>query len=378
VGATREQVCENAARKLSDAVPGLGGKKVLVGFDGFVDSIISVVDKRYSSEHYDPVRTIGDLAEKVRLAAGESSNYELVVKRRKLGGNGPILANALASLGVDVTYIGALGYPSRDPVFDDLARRARVFSVAQSGQTDALEFDDGKLMLGKYESLADVSWDNLVARVGRDELMETFHDSQLVGMVNWTMVPRMSEIWSQLLAEVYAVGLRSTGSLFIDLADPEKRTPEDIRDAMGLLTKFQERIDVVLGLNLKEAMEIAQVLGFPPRRDPEAELVALTDEIRTALAIACVVVHPRRSAAAATANGAVRFAGPFIERPMISTGAGDHFNAGFCLARLLGFEQEECLCTGVATSGYYVRTGQSPTAPQLAEFMARLPAPQVV
>jgi hypothetical protein len=39
---------------------------------------------------------------------------------------------------------------------------------------------------------------------------------------------------------------------------------------------------------------------------------------------------------------------------------------------------EECLCAGVATSGYYVRTAQSPTGSQLAEFVAKLPEPQAV
>jgi len=43
---------------------------------------------------------------------------------------------------------------------------------------------------------------------------------------------------------------------------------------------------------------------------------------------------------------------------------------------VLGFSLEESLCTGVATSGYYVRTAQSPSATELAEFVSKLPAPQ--
>ena len=38
------------------------------------------------------------------------------------------------------------------------------------------------------------------------------------------------------------------------------------------------------------------------------------------------------------------FAGAFIAHPKISTGAGDHFNAGFCLGRVLGLGLEESLC----------------------------------
>ncbi len=376
MGSTREKVCKTTAQKLAEATQGPLKKKAVVGLDGFVDSIISVVDKRYSCDHYDPVRTISALAVKIQHAAGESSNYELVVKQRKLGGNGPIMANALASLGFDVAYIGSLGYPTCDPVFDVLARRAKVYSVAEAGHTDALEFDDGKLMLGKYESLNEVTWENLLERIGRDELFGLFKGANLVGLVNWTMLPQMSRIWTKLMDEVYTPARKPQSTLFIDLADPEKRTPQDIAEALGLLSKFQERVDVVLGLNLKEATEVEQVLGFAPRKDPEAALVEVAGTIREAVGLSCVVVHPRRSAAAATAHGSAWFRGPFIELPLISTGAGDHFNAGFCLGRTLGFTLEECLCAGVATSGYYVRTARSPSGPQLAEFCEHLPAPE--
>src|SRR5690606_41497122 len=97
---------------------------------------------------------------------------------------------------------------------------------------------------------------------------------------------------------------------------------------------------------------------------------------RQELNLACVVIHPRPGAAPATADASARFEGPFVRQPKISTGAGDHFNAGFCLGRVLGFSLEESLCTGVATSGYYVRTAQSPTAEQLADFIKELPPPQ--
>jgi len=86
---------------------------------------------------------------------------------------------------------------------------------------------------------------------------------------------------------------------------------------------------------------------------------------------------PSAQTNAATEATSARFAGPFVQQPKISTGAGDHFNAGFCLGNLLGFSLEESLCTGVATSGYYVRTAESPSASQLAEFVAKLPPPQV-
>jgi sugar/nucleoside kinase (ribokinase family) len=61
--------------------------------------------------------------------------------------------------------------------------------------------------------------------------------------------------------------------------------------------------------------------------------------------------------------------GPFTPKPLITTGAGDHFNSGFCLGRLLGLDNWMSVLTGVTTSGYYVRTAQSPTIAQLAAMM---------
>ena len=373
---TRQQICSLAAKKLRAAAPTLNQQRAMVGLDGFVDEIIAVVETRGDYAHYEPVPTISRLAEKIGRAAGQSSNYELVVKDMKLGGNGPIMANALAAVGMDVTYVGNLGYPNVHPVFSEFAKRAKVISIGEPGHTDALEFEDGKLMLGKLTPLEDVNWDNILSRVGKDELGRVIGQSKLVGMVNWTMLPHMSRIWAKLLDEVIPNYERHERKLFVDLADPEKRTHEDILDALKLLTRFQDQVDVILGLNLKESVEIADVLGLPGQATPEETIEQTAAAIREELNLHCVVIHPRRGAAAATADERASFKGPFVERPKISTGAGDHFNAGFCLARVLGMSLEESLCIGVSTSGYYVRSAESPSAAQLADFAEALPEPQ--
>ncbi len=374
---TREQICELTAKKLAAAVPNLRQNKALIGLDGFVDEIIAVVDKRHATGSFDPVRSIGQFGKKINAAVGQSSNYELVVKLRKLGGNGPIMANALAAIGMDVTYIGNLGFPTLDPVFQELADRAHVISIGEPGHTDALEFDDGKLMFGKHATLNDVNWDNLMSRVGPEKLKDLVGQSRLVGMLNWTMLPNMSRIWAHLLKEVIPHIDRHGRKLFVDLCDPEKRTQDDILDALRLLTRFQDQVDVILGLNLKESIEIADVLGLPGAAKAESAIEENARAIREKLNLSCVVIHPRHGAAAAMEDHSAKFTGPFVSVPKISTGAGDHFNAGFCLGSVLGMKVEECLCAGVATSGYYVRTAQSPTGSQLAEFVAHLPEPQV-
>ncbi len=376
MGASRASVCESASRKLTAALPGLPRQLALIGLDGFVDEIIAVVDKRIDRSRYEPMKTISVFGEKILRAAGQSSNYELYVKQTKLGGNGPIMANALGAAGLGVTYIGSLGYPALHPVFTELAKNSKAISIAEPGHTDALEFEDGKLMLGKHQSLGDVNWENLVERVGKEQLVTLVSESTLIGMVNWTMLPFMSEILGKLRSEILPKCAKGQRTLFIDLADPEKRTRGDIAAALEILSGFQPVCNVILGLNLKESTGIAEVLGIAVPKDPESAIEQTAAGIRAKLKLSCVVIHPRKGAAAATEKESASFAGPFVQQPKISTGAGDHFNAGFCLGRIIGLGLEESLCSGVATSGYYVRTAESPTGLQLAEFIGELPGPQ--
>ncbi len=340
-----------------------------VGLDGFVDEILHVVDKRENAEVYQRLPTISQLATRFAAAAGKSTNLELVKQITKLGGNGPIMANALASFGMRVTYLGVLGYPALHPVFGEFAKKAEVHSIGDPGTTDALEFDDGKVMIGKHYTLKEVTWPNIQERFGREKFAAKFGSSDLVSFVNWTMLPYMSDVWEAILSEIcpWMKGPRRT--IFFDLADPEKRTHEDISRALDLIGKFEAYFDVILGLNEKEAYEIGSVLGMKPASTTPDALMDFCIAIAKQLKSGTLVVHPVSYALAVTKGQGAMVEGPFTPKPLITTGAGDHFNSGFCLGKLLGFDNAMSVLTGVTTSGYYVRTALSPTIPQLAAMM---------
>src|SRR5579864_3384990 len=189
---------EKAATQLQAAGGRVGQMTAFVGLDGFVDDILHVVDKRESADKYVRLPTIAQLAQRLAAAAGRSTNIELVSQLTKLGGNGPIMANALASFGLKITYLGILGYPNLHPVFASFAKIAQVHSIAEPGYTDALEFEDGKIMLGKHESLKQMNWDNIKSRFGKDKFAAKFGSADLIGFVNWTMLTHMSDIWSEV------------------------------------------------------------------------------------------------------------------------------------------------------------------------------------
>ncbi|HWQ90330.1 MAG TPA: PfkB family carbohydrate kinase [Clostridia bacterium] len=365
---------EKTATQLSAGAPSVQAMKAFVGLDGFVDDILDVVGKRSSAVEYTRLPTIAQLAERLAAAAGKSTNLELVSQLTKLGGNGPIMANALASFGVKVTYLGILGYPNLHPVFADFAKQAEVYSIAEPGYTDALEFDDGKIMLGKHQSLKEMNWENIKARFGADKFAEKFGTSDLVGFVNWTMLAHMSDIWVAVLKEVCPQMKGPRRKLFIDLADPEKRTREDILGALELIAEFQKYFDVILGLNEKEAHEISATLGVQLESRSKEGLATLCKDIHAKVRVDTIVVHPTAYALASGPDGVTLVDGPFTAKPKITTGAGDHFNSGFCLGKLLGLPTSQCLLTGVATSGFYVRTGQSPSIADLAGMLRNWPS----
>lgn len=367
---------EACAARLETLTGEAARRTAFLGFDGFVDEIISVVDQRASAAEFTRVPTIGAFARRIAGAAGRSTNVELVTRRTKIGGNGPIMASALARLGVRVTYVGALGHPAIHPVFAELrAHGADIHSIADPGRTDALEFEDGKLLIGKMFPLAEVTWENLVERWGRDAFAKHFAGADLVGFVNWTMLPFMSGIWEAVQAELCPALAGPRRKIFFDLADPEKRPDAELARALDLILRFRPNFEVILGLNEKEAREVAVMLGLPAAGDGPGALLALGDAIRERVPVDTLVVHPVRFAASVGAQGHHIVDGPFVAKPTITTGAGDHFNAGFCFGKLLGFNDSECVLVGVTTSGAYVRSGLSPQISDLVRLLRDWPLP---
>jgi sugar/nucleoside kinase (ribokinase family) len=335
----------------------------MVGFDGFVDEIVHLVDEREDPDRFRRIETMGGLADRVRDAAGLSCNIEMVTALVKLGGNGPIMADALGKLGHPVTYLGALGKDKLHPVFESFAATCRrVVSIADPAHTDALEFHDGKVLLGKMDSLRDVNWENLTRHIPENELAGLLGQHSLAACVNWTMLPFMNSIFRGLTGLLARA--RSSTTIYVDLTDPRKRKPEHLVEALELLRAMQAQTKVVLGLNANESIQVAEALGVSAD-----EVVERAARIRAALGLHAVVVHPLEEACAATVEGAWRVDGPYTPEPRPTTGAGDVFNAGFCHGLLHGLSPAGSLVSGVSSSGFYVRAQRAAAAEELDAFL---------
>ena len=363
----RPQTLDELARKSGSAAE----KHALVGFDGFVDRIMKAVDKRHGKgSAFTAMQRITDFGNRINAAAGESANIELFMEVEKLGGNGPIMANAVAASGIGVRYVGALGKPVH-PVFADFATQTNAVSICDPGITNAVEFEDGKIMLGTMASLDHVNYPSILATMGEGAFFDAVSRADLMAFVNWTMLPNMTNLMQDILSKVLPnLGPREDGRhFFFDLADPAKRSDSDLKAVLRLLGKFRNYGAATLGLNLAEAKQVSHLLGQGDVANNGIALESAAKRICRELDLSCVVIHPREGAAAADHDDTAYVEGPFCAKPKISTGAGDHFNAGFSTAQVLGLPLGAALTVAVSTSGYYVRTAESPALGDIAGFI---------
>ncbi|MGD9689345.1 MAG: hypothetical protein AB7K52_07950 [Phycisphaerales bacterium] len=380
---TRADIAKSAGDRLEAAT--LRTLRTVVGFDGFVDSIMDVVAERRTpaAGDYSRCARIEDFARRCAAAAGLSTSLEIAVREERFGGNAPLLAGALASIGAYTTLVGCVGDGAGGlhPLFDEVRRRCersggRVAPIAPPALTHAMEFDDGKIMLNDPRSVRDVTWERVRSVEGIREMVET---ARVVAVMNWTNMDAARAIIEALAREFLAT-VERPARLFVDLSDPARRRAEDVRGVLEVLTRAEGAARVTLAMNLAEAGGVSTALGLGEmaaghdadgvRRGAEA--------IRGRLKIDTVVVHPREGAAAAREGEAAWFDGPLCARPKLSTGAGDHFNAGFIVGQMLDMTLAESLALGCAASGAYVRDATSPTRERLVEFLRTLPEPEAL
>ncbi|MEM9560567.1 MAG: hypothetical protein AAF995_09690, partial [Planctomycetota bacterium] len=109
---SRQQVAHDVADRL-EALEHSASLGAFIGFDGFIDTLIRVVDTRHAmaTDAYAPIPTIDAFADRVRAAAGKNANLELVPLERRSGAKGPLMSAAQGGLVGGVRYVGAMGSP---------------------------------------------------------------------------------------------------------------------------------------------------------------------------------------------------------------------------------------------------------------------------
>lgn len=340
--------------------------KGIAGFDGFIDTFIRL----------EQPSTMAELGPKITAAAGIAASYPALHNGDKFGGNGPLLASALHGLHggkIDLTYIGAMGRDSILPIFQEAleAKTTQMYSLADPAHSDCLEFDDGKVMLCDMRSCAEITWERLLMTVGADELDALLKDCDFVGAVNWGKLPNVGDIWKNIAARLGQLGVaKKKLPFFMDLAEFEQRPREDLDGLLEDLPAITAQCHTILSFNLKEAWQMGAYFGgdFSGQKSPES-VAELASFLKERIDADRIVIHPNDGAACASADGTVYVPGPVVKTPLISTGAGDNFGAGCLSASMLGLDDLGMLLCGVCSSGYFVRTGETPSFKQICSLI---------
>lgn len=367
-----EELILETGRRLAETCP--KQMKAVLGFDGAVDEILEVVDTRAGLESYSPIVTISDFGHRVLKVAGLSTNMELVMKQLKIGGCGPNMASALINAGVSTTYIGAIGRHKPIDLFEDFYTQChRAYPIGMPSLSHALEFDDGKIIMAKLETVKEITWEAILDQLSLEQLTAMLNEADIIAFVNWTETPYMHSIWNELISKVMPnMGSQHSPIIFFDLADPQKRDLDEIAACMDTIKQFSQFGRVVLGLNRKEATEVGTALGLQgtvPLSD--LPLPTITEKLADAMELYGLVVHPTAVAAAVIGGYYYEVPGPYTRRPRLTTGAGDNFNGGTVLGLALGLEPRQALVLGAATSGFYVREARSPGFAELQGFLRK-------
>lgn len=342
---------------------------VVVGFDGFVDEMVSLVAERHSLESFTPVPDIAAFGRLVSAAAGHSSLREIVVRAVHPGGCAINLGDGLAALGVPVDCFATMGDPPHPAFADTCARFRSAHSWGrQPGRTLAFEFLDGKLMFSSVSPLVEFTPGYVRARLAGGAYQTACAGASVIALTDWTLYPHMTDVWKLLVREVFST-LGHRPHFFFDLVDPSSRSAADVRAMLEALPAFAACGPVTLGLNGGEANLLARLLGLPAADDDPTDCKRLAGELRDAIPVATAVIHRNKFAAGASATSAAAVDGPHCTHPRKSTGAGDRFNAGYILGLLAGADLADCLALGSATAGFFVREARSAARPDLEAFL---------
>lgn len=337
----------------------IASKRMVVGFDGFTDTIARVVRETAGEGRLETCfPTIRSFGEYLAAQAEKSCSLELKIQARQLGGNLPYVSRAAGLLGLNVTCIGMLGEGAPGPLFQEMP--CRMYSFAAPGESTCLEFQDGKVFLAPQYRLSDDPW-QLVQKATGGGASRLFAESDLMALLNWSELPFAQSLWEHVYQESLAdMPPQKDRWAFFDLCDCTRRPAGELEAVLTLIGRFAEKRTAVLSLNENEALVAARAARLGTR-----DLAGVGEALRERFGITEVLIHTLRKSLLCTPRGVARQATRFISAPKISTGAGDHFNAAACLGAVLGLTDEERLTLSNRFSSLYVESGTTPSLESL-------------
>jgi hypothetical protein len=340
-------------------------KNILLGFDGFIDTIAKPIFK--SGNETTQTVYFSSIEEFGGYIAGhghKSTSIEMDIMDRRMGGNVPNFAQTMTALGLNPLCIGMFGDGNEtlDPLFRLLP--GDKISYAPVGTACALEFGDGKIFLAPRYVLEGSPWPRIEkacrARFPDGPSPESLlDDADFIGCLNLGELSFMDSLLEDMFktcASFFSVNKKKI--IFFDLCDFSRKTSEEVRNIISLIRSFTAFRTVVLSLNHNEAVLLAGELfadKFSGSRN--ANLRGIAETILADYGLDEVIVHSHHYSLTACREGVYVAATSCVTDPKIFTGAGDNFNAAYAFAALSDLPVEERLQFANYYAYIYISSG---------------------
>ncbi|WP_135305955.1 carbohydrate kinase family protein [Haloarcula amylovorans] len=333
------------------------GGNVVFGFDGFVDNVRQAGTNAGSSAD-ERITTLREFGEEIVTSAAADSSLAISWERhgQRTGGHVSHLSRAYQTLGFDTTLVGMCGDPILD-IFEQEFKACTVYSLGDPGITDAIEFNDGKLMLMESGGAATLDWETIESRVGIETLVDELDGAKLLGIGYWAVIPEMASILDGLREEVFPKLSAPPEQVLLDPANIRELDQEVLEPIVTATRRLAEEVEVTVSANRYETKELADVLGA----HTSEELVADARVVFDSLAVDRFVGHSVTESVVVSDEGTTSVSVNPVDSPELTTSAGDHFNAGVSLGLVEDLPEAAAVVLGNALAREFVRTGETPS-----------------
>lgn len=343
--------------------PEPSGGTVVFGFDGYVDNV-RVAGRSGTEGTRERIRTLAAFGDEIVSSAADNSSLSISWDRkgRRTGGHVSHLARVYQELGFAPTMLGMCGDPLLE-IFEEEFTDSTIYSLGDPGITDAIEFDDGKLMLMESGGAATLDWETLRSRVGVETLVDELDGARLLGIGYWAMIPALPEILDELRETVFPALSSPPEHVLLDPANVRELDRAKLEEIVAATRRLDEVVDVTVSANRAETKVLASDRGGD-------SLAADARDAFDRLGVERFVGHSVTESVVVTDEGSTNVAVEPVESPELTTSAGDHFNAGFALGLIEDLPDEASVVLGNALAREFVRTGETPSYADVASAVA--------
>jgi sugar/nucleoside kinase (ribokinase family) len=347
-----------AAETCADRLPSEpSGGDVVFGFDGVVDNV-RTIERNAGGDGMPQIETLRDFGERVVTSADNNSSlsFEWNQADQRTGGHVAHLSRVYDRLGFEPTMLGMCGDPILD-IFRDEFEGCTIHTLGAPGYADAVEFNDGKMILYENGGAAEFDWAELESRVGADTLVDEIDGARLLGIGYWTMIPALADVLDGLREHVVPRLSSPPEHVLLDPADIRGLDRATLTETIAATRRLASAVgSVTVSANRSETSVLASELAGGTGETFTEECRRVFDN----LGVDRFVGHSMTQAVVVSDDESSTVAVEPVESPELTTSAGDHFNAGLSLGLVEGLPDDAAVLLGNALAREFVRTGETP------------------